>query len=120
MVGDSGAAGSNARPLVGRGGDAQPVRNHVSETKRATRASPGLVRGEGELAKRRALICAFDNAGFPCSLYAMPAFRRIENSCRPKPARRVGIVRENLEMESKSTNAVQDTVLIRFTLLSGS
>jgi hypothetical protein len=60
--------------LAERGGEAQPVKNHVRETKRASRARPCLVRGESASGKRRELICVFDNAAchaafVPCLLF---------------------------------------------------
>src|SRR6266516_3217636 len=62
MVADSCPAGSEAPPLVERGGEAHPVKKHIRETKRATSPRPGRVPGEAALAKGRALICFFDNA----------------------------------------------------------
>src|SRR6266567_2685192 len=69
MVDDSGPPGLDA-----------PIRNHVRETKRATSARPGLVRGEGALAERRALICVFDNAGCFAAFMPRPVFEELRTA----------------------------------------
>src|SRR5438093_1449008 len=90
MVGDTSPPGWGAPPLVERGGEAHPVKNHVRETQRATSASPGLVRGEGALVKRGALMCAFDNAACHAAFMPCPVFEELRTAadqrCQPATA----------------------------------
>src|SRR5438477_5074683 len=84
MVADSCPAGSEAPPLVERGGEAHPVKKHIRETKTATSPRPGRVPGEAALAKGRALICVFDNAACRATFMSCPVFeelRRAADQC---------------------------------------
>src|SRR5213594_2567339 len=80
MVGDTGTPASAAPPVVEGDGEAHPVKNHVRETKRATRARLGLFGVEFTLARRRALVCVFDNAASHAAFVPCPVFEELRTA----------------------------------------